>query len=445
MQSSKNDQMDSSPTRATDMDINTCSSTNRDNPAWWYVDLQNVKSIHDVQIYFDRISGTYEQQQRQRMYGFHLFITNTTEIDSLKDGHLCYNHSGPDLPDLTSTHVCVTFGRYVFYYNERLPDVTYPDGSNSTRVQLCEVIVHACPKGTYGRNCYQNCSGNCLNETSCNRVTGFCDEGCLVGYRNEKCDQECPNGTYGIDCMKNCSGNCINNETCSKVDGGCANGCATGFQGYFCTCTKGTYGGNCSQNCSGNCLNGTYCNWFTGFCDEGCLIGYRSKKCDQDDISKFKEARQSSRYEDSEVFSPDKAVDKDISTCSSTGADNPAWWYVDLQEIKSIHDIEIYFNGSQTTASADGTFGIGCSKHCSGNCLKGTSCNIVTGECDEGCSPGYVSNGCDQECPAGRFGKDCIKNCSGNCANNETCNNVNGMCVNGCQTGFQGLICDENV
>ncbi|XP_062584596.1 uncharacterized protein LOC134246282 [Saccostrea cucullata] len=67
-----------------------------------------------------------------------------------------------------------------------------------------------------------------------------------------------------------------------------------------------------------------------------------------DDISKFKTTAQSSLKEDNQHFSPEKAVDKDISTCSSTGADNPAWWYVDLQEIKSIHDIQIHFDGTNT-------------------------------------------------------------------------------------------------
>ena len=46
-----------------------------------------------------------------------------------------------------------------------------------------------CEDGTYGSNCVQNCSGNCLNDSLCNKETGHCEAGCNPGYTNALCNQ----------------------------------------------------------------------------------------------------------------------------------------------------------------------------------------------------------------------------------------------------------------
>lgn len=43
----------------------------------------------------------------------------------------------------------------------------------------------------------------------------------------------CANGTFGVGCMLTCSGNCLNNDTCEKSNGGCKN-CAPGWEGHLC-------------------------------------------------------------------------------------------------------------------------------------------------------------------------------------------------------------------
>ena len=56
---------------------------------------------------------------------------------------LCYK-DGPQLPPLNFSTACIKYGRYVTFYNERLPGVTYPDGYVVDHIytELCEVTVH---------------------------------------------------------------------------------------------------------------------------------------------------------------------------------------------------------------------------------------------------------------------------------------------------------------
>ena len=56
---------------------------------------------------------------------------------------LCYKN-GPKLPALDFTTPCITSGRYIKFYNERLHEDTYPDGYvvDSAYTEICKVIVH---------------------------------------------------------------------------------------------------------------------------------------------------------------------------------------------------------------------------------------------------------------------------------------------------------------
>lgn len=78
-------------------------------------------------------------RQRGRFAGFFLYVSNTTDRHS---GYLCYK-DGPELPPLDFNTNCITHGRYIFFYNERIPGTIYPLGYETSTVftELCEVRV----------------------------------------------------------------------------------------------------------------------------------------------------------------------------------------------------------------------------------------------------------------------------------------------------------------
>ena len=48
---------------------------------------------------------------------------------------------------------------------------------------------------------------------------------------------DCINGTYGTECMYNCSNNCVDDKTCDKISGHCKD-CLPGWMGSFCNTSK---------------------------------------------------------------------------------------------------------------------------------------------------------------------------------------------------------------
>jgi hypothetical protein len=78
----------------------------------------------------------------KRFVGFSLHVSNTT--DKAK-GYLCYhdtNYTVNNIPAVLNI-TCPVHGRYVIYYNERLPEKTYPTGSSQYAfTELCEVEVY---------------------------------------------------------------------------------------------------------------------------------------------------------------------------------------------------------------------------------------------------------------------------------------------------------------
>lgn len=50
---------------------------------------------------------------------------------------------------------------------------------------------------------------------------------------------ECIDGTYGYKCVHNCSGQCVNNSPCDKQTGHCGRGCNPGYTDSYCS--KGEY------------------------------------------------------------------------------------------------------------------------------------------------------------------------------------------------------------
>lgn len=78
-------------------------------------------------------------RQKGRFAGFSLYVSNTTDRNS---GYLCYKN-GQELPPLDFNTNCITHGRYIIFYNERLDRLNYPKGYVLTSVftELCEVTV----------------------------------------------------------------------------------------------------------------------------------------------------------------------------------------------------------------------------------------------------------------------------------------------------------------
>lgn len=78
-------------------------------------------------------------RQRGRFAGFSLYVSNTTDRNS---GYECYKN-GQELPPLDFNTNCITNGRYVIFYNERLVGTNYPSGYEieSVFTELCEVTV----------------------------------------------------------------------------------------------------------------------------------------------------------------------------------------------------------------------------------------------------------------------------------------------------------------
>ena len=74
-----------------------------------------------------------------RFLGFSLYISNTT---NKYDGTLCYkdtNSTNSTIPAIFN-RTCYLHGQYIIYYNERLTNITYPDGySKYAFNELCEV------------------------------------------------------------------------------------------------------------------------------------------------------------------------------------------------------------------------------------------------------------------------------------------------------------------
>lgn len=78
-------------------------------------------------------------RRRGRFAGFSIYVSNTDVINSYT---LCYK-DGPLLPPLDFTTACIQHGRFVIFYNERLNEITYPEGYEDyvSYTELCEVIV----------------------------------------------------------------------------------------------------------------------------------------------------------------------------------------------------------------------------------------------------------------------------------------------------------------
>ncbi|XP_029345340.1 cell death abnormality protein 1 [Acyrthosiphon pisum] len=57
---------------------------------------------------------------------------------------------------------------------------------------------------------------------------------CPTGLTGPSCNEECTMGTYGADCKQTCSENCLN-DMCDKYTGICLDGCSDGYIPPHCS------------------------------------------------------------------------------------------------------------------------------------------------------------------------------------------------------------------
>ena len=85
-------------------------------------------------------------------------------------------------------------------------------------------VFSACPEGTYGAECSQNCMCNTLNTASCNSTTGACV--CKAGWEGETCSDD-------VDECNTSPGSltvCPDHSVCTNTNGS-----------FLCLCLKGFY------------------------------------------------------------------------------------------------------------------------------------------------------------------------------------------------------------
>ncbi|XP_056003598.1 receptor-type tyrosine-protein phosphatase kappa-like [Ostrea edulis] len=397
-----------------------CAISNNDKKiATWRVDLEDILSIRHITIYYRTGNAAWNSSNAftGRFMGFSLYISNTT---NRTEGELCFHDTtftNDTIPDILNITYPV-HGQYVIYYNERLPNVTYPDGYSAYAFnELCEVEVYGCPvPGYYGSDCSTPCPDTC-RYNYCHIETGDC-QGCKPGYQGHQCELSCNSQYYGELCKEIC-GNCSDRMTCNNVNGTCTNGCDIGVYGDKCKtpCPLGWYGENCSRTCT-NCDT---CDRFTGQCTSPCYSGWKETHCtDECDGRKY-----------GPNCTDECGACLDYNQCDHING-------------TCFQGCDSGFQGLFCKVECSPMkFGKNCEQNCSNNCESDLKlCKGTTGECLAGCRPGYDGLRCDRECSVKKYGENCSQIC-GECKDSARCHHVNGTCFDGCDRGFQGILCQK--
>ncbi|XP_056016442.1 multiple epidermal growth factor-like domains protein 10 [Ostrea edulis] len=431
-------------------------SGNGQTYAEWLVDLVDLTDIHHIIITYrtDNVPWDINNGYLKRVLGFSLYVSNTT---SRYDGTMCFKDTNYTIYTVPQVFVidCPVYGRYVIYYNERLPGVTYPaDYSSAAFNDLCEVEVYACPPlQFYGENCSLPCPQGCQK--------GLCDSNgncfsCIEGYKGLKCDQPCDGKMFGQNCSRAC-GPCLGYTQCNHINGTCVNGCERGFGGSNCSaCPEGFYGDNCQETCNHDCGVPRRCDRVTGECEGGCQPGWKGLKCDEhcEDRTYGINCSETCGFcrESQHCHSDDDHEEEDCTEVAS--------------ECDHVNGTCMegcgrgYRGGNCTEPCPVGFYGYNCHATCNHDCGVPGRCDRVTGECEGGCQPGWKDLKCDQHCEDRTYGINCSKTCgfcheSVHCHFDDDhdeeectevaseCDHVNGTCMEGCGRGYRGENCTE--
>ena len=99
--------------------------------------------------------------------------------------------------DLTSQHYYLkSYSRNMPPYNTFTVTLNIKCSIIQVKHQYCKnihskqkIYVVACIDGTFGIDCLHNCSSHCLNDSLCEKDTGYCDMGCNPGYTSKNCTE----------------------------------------------------------------------------------------------------------------------------------------------------------------------------------------------------------------------------------------------------------------
>ncbi|XP_056009763.1 uncharacterized protein LOC125680474 [Ostrea edulis] len=154
-------------------DQSTCVNTEDGFPMTWHVDLQEVKSIARISIFYNT-SGILG-----KVHNYEVYLSNTTRW---QNGFLCIEDAGPSRAIIGLEGNCQVFARYVIFHNAA------SGSTNSAFSPVCEVIVKGCEqRRTYGLYCDKPCPENCRGNR-CWIESGDCYS-CKDGWTGNKCEK----------------------------------------------------------------------------------------------------------------------------------------------------------------------------------------------------------------------------------------------------------------
>uniref|UniRef100_A0A8W8MI90 EGF-like domain-containing protein n=1 Tax=Magallana gigas TaxID=29159 RepID=A0A8W8MI90_MAGGI len=239
-----------------------CTSTKENQVfAMWVVNLQRPRRIERISVFSRTDNKTWDANNgfTKRLLGFSIIVSNTTDR---RDGVVCFqdtHYTASTIPDEVEIY-CSVIGQYVFYYNERLPGIHYPqDYSKYAHGDLCEIEVSDLENLSYKKRTWQSSTYDKLYSSD-KAVDGmksrhYSDGQCTITspdqsitwwvnlqkqyrisfinlyFRTDNSTARCPSPVANLaECSKPCPSNC---ETCYPSTGFCTK-CKPGFEGSAC-------------------------------------------------------------------------------------------------------------------------------------------------------------------------------------------------------------------